>query len=89
MRSKSEPLRVVTQHIQHLQVALGESLRPYHSNNAHELQHKHLLDMLNSQGTSTITTTSHTSQQNGLAERRFLTIFNAVRATLAHGKIDK
>lgn len=40
--------------------------------------------MLEQQGITVTTTSPNTSQQNAFEERRFLTIFNATRAALAH-----
>lgn len=45
--------------------------------------------MLMSQGTNTISTAPHSSQQNGLMENQFRTIFNAARVALAHSKLHK
>lgn len=68
MRNKTDSPKVVSQDIQDLQAALGKTLRRYQSENASEIHSKHLLDMLKSLGTNTITTAPNTSQKNGLVE---------------------
>lgn len=69
-----------------LQLALGCTLRRYHSDNARELRYEDLVTILKDQGTAKTTTARHKSQRNGLFERQYQTIFNAVRAALANTK---
>lgn len=45
--------------------------------------------MLNDEGKATTKTAPRSSQQNGLVERRFRTLFDAVRTTLAHSKLGQ
>lgn len=55
MRSKSEAPEVVIQHV-NLQASLGNVLKRYHSDNAKELKHKDVLNMLKAKDTRMTTT---------------------------------
>lgn len=82
LRHKIEAIKLVGQHSKNFYVTIGPKFRRYHSDNAKELQYKDLLVMLKNQDTAITRTTPYSSQETGLVERRFHTLFNSVRTAL-------
>lgn len=72
LRHKNEATKAVGKYIKTLQVTIDHEVKRYHSRNTVELKHKNLLDVLRNQGTPVTSTTPHSSQQNGLVERRVI-----------------
>lgn len=82
MKAKSDASEAIMSTINKLQLALGETFKPYPVDNFREQHTQVLVDALPSQGTAITTISSHSSRSNALRETRFRIIFNAVRTAL-------
>lgn len=89
LKRKSEiPAFILPQFLQ-LQSQTGKTINRYNSDGAKTFKLGRLTRTLEKQGTHLTKAALHTSQQNALVERRFRTIFNAVRSVLALRNIKK
>ena len=89
MKKKSEAAAAILKGIRRLEVAVGKTVKRYHSDNAKEQRTKALIKELESHGTKVSSTAPHSSQQNALVERRFGVIFAATRTALAASGLSK
>ena len=89
LKKKSEAATAILKGIRRLELAVGKTVKRYHSDNAKEKRTKSLLNELEAKGTKVSSTSPHSSQQNALVEQRFQTIFAATRAALSASGLPK
>ena len=89
MKKKSEAATAILKGIRRLELAIGKTVKRYHSDNAKEQRTKALLKELESKDTKISSTAPHSSQKNSIVEQRFQTIFAAERTALAESGLSR
>ena len=88
LKNKSDALAATDLHLKHAK-AEGFPVRVLFSDRGGELVSADFKKMLIENGTLQSTTAPYTPQDNGLAERRWRSIFEMVRCMMFHSQVDK